>query len=486
MAYLVNLCSDDPKFSLITNSQNMGIAVATNQAFSLASGEWTTFLDHDDLLRPHSLASCVQAMNHTPSAKLIYSDEDKIDDEGRRFDPYFKCDFSDELILAMNYFNHLTVIKTKEIKKAGEWNSELDGAQDYDMELRVLKNIERESIIHIPKILYHWRASQNSEAHRRNIKENARAASRKAVQAYLKSKNMSAIVETCPHSGYNRVRFEPLGTPKVTMIIPTRNQRVLLETCVSSIFEKTNYTNFEIIIVDNGSDETSTLTYLAEISKNPKVRILEYDKPFNFSAINNFAVEQAGGDIICLLNNDIEILSEDWLIEMLSWIQIEGIGCVGAKLLYSNKTVQHGGVVLGISGIAGHSHKYFPESELGYYGRLAVVQNFSAVTAACMMFKKADFFSVGGFNAENLVVSYNDVDLCLKFSAHGLRTVWTPYSVLTHYESMSRGKYISDSKREQWSKEARYMLQTWDNIIDNDPYYSQNLSRIKEDFSFRM
>jgi len=486
MAYLETLCADDPRFKMILNAQNMGIAAATNQAFSLASGEWTTFLDHDDLLRPQSLAVCVKAINETPSAKLIYSDEDKIDDEGRRFDPYFKCDFSDELILAMNYFNHLTMIKTDEIRKVGKWNSHLDGAQDYDMVLRVLNNIERGTVIHIPQILYHWRASIDSEARTRNVKTHASAASRQAVETYLKSKDFLAVVETCAHSGYNRVKLQNGITPKISIIIPTRNQKALLKTCMSSIFAKTTYANFEVIIVDNGSDEAATKAYMVEQAQNPIVTVLSYDKPFNYSAINNFAIEQAKGELICLLNNDIEVLSEGWLEEMQSWLQIEGVGCVGAKLLYPNKTVQHGGVILGIAGIAGHAHKYFPQSKLGYYGRLAVAQNFSAVTAACMLFAKQDFLSVGGLNAEDLAVSYNDVDLCLKFGAKGLRTVWTPYAELTHFESVSRGKHISDEKREQWSSEAQYMRQTWADVIDNDPYYSENLSRIKEDFSFRM
>jgi len=409
--FLEGLCSSDSRFKCAKNAQNMGIAAATNRAFSLVTGEWTTFLDHDDLLRPHSLAECVRVIQTSDKVKLIYSDEDKIDDEGQRFDPYFKCDYSEELILSMNYFNHLTVIKSDEISKAGVWNSQLDGAQDYDMVLRVLQSLKKENVAHIPKILYHWRASKDSEALTRNVKEKARAASVTAVENYLQAKSYDGSVETCEHSGYNRVKLALRDTPKVSIIIPTRNQASVLEKCVSSIFQKTTYSNFEIIIIDNGSDDEATKSYLAAINQKSNVRVLEYDKPFNYSEINNYAVGEATGDIICLLNNDTEVMTTGWLSEMLPWLMVDGVGCVGAKLLYPNNTVQHAGVILGIAGIAGHSHKYFPKSKLGYYGRLAVVQNFSAVTAACMMFRKADFISVDGLNAKDLAVSYNDVDL---------------------------------------------------------------------------
>ena len=484
--YLQGLAQSDARFLVTSNEDSAGIAGATNKAFTLTTGEWTTFLDHDDLLRPHSLAACVEVINQTPHAKLIYSDEDKIDEEGRRFDPYFKCDFSEELILSMNYFNHLTMIKTDELCKAGTWNSRLDGAQDYDMVLRVLRNIEPETIVHIPKILYHWRASSHSEALTRNVKKHAGEAGAKAVKNYLQARDISADVRLCETSGYNRVNIATVETPKISIIIPTRNQKTLLERCVTSIFEKTTYPNFEIIIVDNGSDDLATKNYMADVAQDEAVTILKYDKPFNYSEINNFAVDNAQGDLICLLNNDTKVLTSAWLSEMQSWLQLPHIGCVGAKLLYPNLTVQHGGVILGIGGVAGHSHKYFPGSELGYYGRLSVVQNFSAVTAACVMFRKADFLKVGGLNSKDLAVSYNDVDLCLKFGERGLRTVWTPYAELIHYESMSRGKNVSGEKRVQWSDEARYMRQRWENIIENDPYYSPNLSRLKEDFSFRL
>lgn len=487
-AYLEALTQSDPRVLLTSNETSMGIAGATNQAFSLATGAWTGFLDHDDLLRPHSLATFVEVIENNPDVKIIYSDEDKVDDEGKRFDPYFKCGFSDELILSMNYFNHLTMIETNEIRKAGIWNSDLDGAQDYDMVLRVISNIARDAIFHIPKILYHWRASQYSEALTRDIKQNANFAGAKAVENYLNREDISASVTICAHSGYNRVTLPKTHgeAAKISIIIPTRNQKNLLERCVTSIFENTTYPNFEIIIIDNESDDDATKKYMADVSQNEAITVLNYDKPFNYSAINNFAVEHAAGDIICLLNNDTKVLTSGWLSEMQAWLNREGVGCVGAKLLYPNQTVQHGGVILGIGGIAGHSHKYFPTSELGYYGRLSVVQNFSAVTAACMMFKKTDFLKVGGLNAEDLAVSYNDVDLCLKFLSAGLRTVWTPYVELIHYESMSRGKGVSDEKRVQWSNEARYMRLTWESLLEEDPYYSPNLTRLREDFSFKL
>ena len=483
--YIKYELSDDQRFVINKNNKNRGISKTTMTCFKASCGDWITCLDHDDILREHALAECVLAINKNPDVKIVYSDEDKINIHDFRFDPYFKCDFAPELLLSMNYFGHLTVIRRDMIARAGLWNPDHDGAQDHDLVLRVTENCKTANIIHIPKILYHRRISDDSDISSNRIKVCSKTVANRVVAEHLNRQGLTADVSTDDSTGYNRIRLGLSQAPQVTIIIPTKNKHGLLKTCITSILKKTEYENFDILVINNASDEIKSIKYLEDLQRHPTISVTEYANPFNYSAINNFAVERTQSDVLCFLNNDVKALSKGWMREMLSWLSICGVGCVGAKLIYPNRTVQHAGVVLGIGGVTGHAHKYYPKNASGYFDRLMVVQNFSAVTGACMMVRRDDFLSVGGFDEDSFPISYNDVDLCLKLNAIGLRTVWTPHAVLVHYESASRGKLDMGAKLTHWAAEARAFREKWQILVDDDPYYSPNLSRTREDFSLR-
>ncbi|RUZ78752.1 glycosyltransferase [Mesorhizobium sp. M7A.F.Ca.US.006.01.1.1] len=474
----------DPRIKIVFRDKNGHISHASNSALELVTGEWVALLDHDDLLRSHALAEIVLEIDRHPDAELIYSDEDKIDAEGRRYAPCFKPDFSRELFRSQNYLNHLTVHRAENIRAVGGWRPGFEGSQDYDLNLRVFERIGPERIRHIPKVLYHWRAVEGSTALGGSQKSYAYVAGLRALEEHVERMNIPAKAEEAPGTPFYRLRFfVPEPQPLVSLIIPTRDKVELLRNCVESIREKTTYGNYEILVVDNGSMEEETLAYFRELKKAKNVRVLRYDKPFNYSAINNFAVGKAKGSIIGLVNNDIEVISPDWLTEMASWAVQPDVGCVGAKLYYANDTVQHGGVIVGVGGVAGHSHKHFPRHHPGYFSRLKVLQNLSAVTAACLLIRKSVFEEVGGLNEIDLTVAFNDVDLCLKVQEAGYTNVWTPYAELYHLESISRGAEDAPEKMARFKSEIMYMQRRWKKIIEHDPFYSPNLTRGREDFS---
>ena len=474
----------DPRIKVEFRSQNGHIARATNSAFEMSSGDWTALLDHDDLLRPHALAEVALEIDRHPGAELIYSDEDKIDADGARYDPYFKPDYSRELFRSQNYFNHLTVHRAANIRAIGGWRPGFEGSQDYDLSLRILERIDPAGIRHIPKILYHWRAVAGSTASMGTEKSYARRAGLLALQEHVNRLGLPATVENAPDTPFYRMRFSvPEPQPLVSLIVPTRDKIDLLRGCIESIRDKTTYRNYEIIVVDNGSTEDRTKTYFAELERAANVRVIQYDRPFNYSAINNFAVEQANGQIVGLVNNDIEVISPDWLTEMVSWAIQPDVGCVGAKLYYGDDTIQHAGVIMGLGGVAGHSHKHFPRDHPGYFFRLKVVQDISAVTAACLIVRKAVYQEIGGLNETDLKIAFNDVDFCFRTRKAGYMNVWTPYAELYHLESVSRGLEDDPRKFARFGGEMDYMRQTWltDRLVD--PYYSPNLTRAREDFS---
>ncbi|TKT77686.1 glycosyltransferase family 2 protein [Aquamicrobium sp. LC103] len=476
----------DERIKLVFREENGHISRATNSAFALASGEWIALLDHDDLLRPHALAEVAFEIARHPAAELIYSDEDKLDAKGNRYDPFFKPDFSRELFRSQNYLNHLTVHRAENIRAVGGWRPGFEGSQDYDLSLRVFEGIDAANIRHIPKVLYHWRAVDGSTAVSRDGKDYAHGAGMRALQEHVARVKLPAAVEEAPETPFYRLRFAvPEPQPLVSLIIPTRDRVELLKGCVESILEKTTYSNYEIVIVDNGSVEQSTLAYFKELKSRKNIRVLAYRKKFNYSAINNFAVGKAKGEIVGLINNDIEVISPDWLTEMVSWAAQPDVGCVGAKLYYANDTIQHAGVILGIGGVAGHSHKYFPRDHPGYFSRLKVIQNLSAITGACLIVRKKIFEAVEGLNAKDLAVAFNDVDFCLKVHEAGYRNVWTPYAELYHLESISRGAEDNPEKIARFISEATFMKNSWHSELKYDPFYSQNLSRFKEDFSMK-
>lgn len=478
---LTEYCARDARIKVAWRETNGHIAAASNTALELVSGEWTALLDHDDILPPHALAEVALEIARRPDAELIYSDEDKLGPDDARTDPFFKPDFSRELFRAQNYLNHLTVHRTKNIRAVGGWHTEFDGSQDYDLNLRIFEKIEPSQIRHIPKILYHWRASIDSTASKTQAKEYAYANGMKALGEHVARCGLDATVAAAPGVPYFRLQHAlPDPPPLVSLIIPTKDGAKFLRRCIGSIRDRTKYANYEIVVVDNGSRDPETVDYLREIEKIEGARVLRYDRPFNFSAINNFAVAEAKGSIIGLINDDIEVISPDWLKEMVSWAAQPDIGCVGAKLIYANETIQHAGVILGIGGVAGHSHKYFPRSSNGYFSRLKLVQNLSAVTAACLLVRKEVYWEVGGFT-EELAVAFNDVDFCLKVRAAGYLNVWTPYAELYHFESASRGAEDNPEKVRRFQSEINYMQRHWE--LHDDPYYSPHLSRTREDFS---
>jgi GT2 family glycosyltransferase len=442
-------------------------------------------LDHDDILRPHALAEVAFALDRNPDAEIIYSDEDKIEEDGRRrFDPFFKPDWNPDLFLSQNYLNHLTVHRAANIRAAGGWRQDYYGSQDYDLNLRIVRAIDQRRIVHIPKILYHWRLTPQSMAQDESSKGYAVENAIKALQSYLDGSETRGDVEQIPETNWYRIRYAlPEPAPLASLIIPTRNGFAILKSCIDSIAAKTTYSNYEIIIVDNGSDDPETLSYFRDLEARGAARVLPYPHPFNYSAINNFAVAQAKGNVVALVNNDIEVISPDWLTEMVSLALRPGIGCVGAKLYYPNDTIQHAGVIVGLGGVAGHSHKMFERKARGYFGRLKVTQNVSAVTGACLVVKKSIYEEVGGLDEENLKVAFNDVDFCLKVTEAGYFNVWTPFAELYHHESVSRGSEDDPVKRARFKSEVLFMKSKWGSVLSGDPHYSPHLTLKYEDYS---
>ncbi|MGZ8172764.1 MAG: glycosyltransferase family 2 protein [Methylobacter sp.] len=472
----------DPRIVVVFRERNGHVSAASNSALEHVSGEWVALLDHDDLLAEPALFWVAEAANRHPEARLIYSDEDKIDAEGRRCDPYFKCDWNIDLFYSHNLITHLGVYRTALVREIGGFREGFEGAQDYDLALRCLERIGADAIHHIPRVLYHFRVHAESTAPASATKRHARLAGERALNEHLRRCGVGAYAELIGH-GY-RVHYAlPEAAPKVSLIIPTRNGMPLIRQCVSSILEKTTYPNYEILIIDNGSDDPGALRYFEEIASEARVRIVRDDRPFNFSGLNNAAVRRAEGVVIGLINDDIEVIAPDWLGEMVSFALQPAIGAVGARLLYPNNTLQHGGVILGVGGVAGHSHKHLPRHQEGYFRRASLVQGISAVTAACLVIRKAIYEQVGGLNETDLAVAFNDVDFCLRVREAGYRNVWTPYAELYHHESASRGRERTRAKQARFAREIAYMKSCWGHILFNDPAYSPNLTLIREDFS---
>jgi len=473
----------DDRISIQLNEVNQGISVTTNDALAMAKGDYIALLDHDDEISIDALYENAKVINSTPDAGLIYSDEDKIDMQGERLEAYFKPDYSPDLLHTNNYICHFTVIKKSIAEELGGFREGLDGSQDHDIIIRSAAAAER--VIHIPKILYHWRKIPGSTAVTYDSKSYAWEAGRKAVEDQLKKDETGVAVEFGSLKGTYRVYRDIKGSPLVSIVIPFKDKPELLESCLNSILNRSSYENLEIIGVSNNSDEALTferMDYYANLDK--RVRFVEHNVPFNFSSICNFGVEQTKGEYLVLLNNDIEIISPDWIERLLEHAQRDEIGAVGGKLLYPDGRIQHAGVVAGMVGAAGHPHKFFPDNHIGYHGRLQMVYNVSAVTGAMMMIKKTKYKEIGGLDDENLAVAYNDIDFCLKLLDKGYRNVFTPHSKATHYESISRGYEDTDDKMQRLLKEQKYFLDTWADFLEaGDPYYNPNLSLKNERFS---
>lgn len=464
--------------------ENGGISVNTNEAVALAAGEYLMLCDHDDTLEPDALYEIVKAINDT-GADVLYTDEDKVSMDGRHyFDPNFKPDFNLFRLRENNYICHIFVVKKSLTDETGLLRSEFDGAQDFDFILRCCEKAQK--ITHIPKVLYHWRCHMDSTAADPSSKAYAYEAGRKAVREHYQRLGIDAKVEMTERPGWYRSHVKVQGNPLISVIIPNKDHTDDLELCLFSMTRKSTYRNYEILIVENNSEKEETFEYYRKLpDRYPKARVLTWEKEFNYSAINNFAAKEAKGGYLLFLNNDVEILTPDWMEEMLQNCQQENVAAVGAKLYYPDDTIQHAGVVLGLGGIAGHIMCRASKEDPGYFGRMISVQEISAVTAACMMVKKSDFDAVGGLD-ETFQVAFNDIDLCMKFRAAGKKIIFTPYAELYHYESKSRGLEDTPEKQFRFDKEVKRFQEKWAQQLEmEDPYYSPNLSVTEGDCSLR-
>lgn len=460
-------------------SQNLGISENTNVAISFSTGDYVAFCDHDDVISIDALYEVVKAINSS-DADFIYTDEDILEN-GIRKNPHFKPDFSPDLLTSYNYICHLCVVKRKLLDEVGLLNKEFDGAQDYDFVLRATEKAK--NIVHIPKVLYHWRAHETSTSYSSSAKEYVYMAGKRAIEEHFKRINIKAKVEILDEPGRYRVKYDVIGNPKISIIIPNKDSKSDLKKCIDSIL-KSSYQNYEIVIVENNSKTKEIFDYYDKIQKdndNIKVVSIKIDK-FNYSLINNFGVKNSKGEYIVLLNNDTKVLSNDWMEEMLRICQRDDVGIVGAKLLYPDFKVQHAGVVVGIGGVAGHVNVNIAENEEGYFSRANVINNFSAVTAACLMIKRSIFEKIDGLD-EKLQVAFNDIDLCMKVRKLKYLIVFTPYAKLMHYESKTRGSEDTPEKIKRFESEMDVFKSKWKDELDRgDPYYNINLRLDKVNF----
>jgi len=462
--------------------ENKGISGNSNEAIKMSTGDYVCFLDHDDMLMPHALYSNAALINSDIDYEFIYSDEDKITEDGsRRMDPFFKPDFSPDMFFSFNYITHFTVISRKLLDRVGYFDGKYNGAQDYDLFLRATEQAKK--IGHISDILYHWRIAPTSTAFSSDTKSYTVEAGRSAIEAAVKRRGLKAHVKLGVLPNYYNVVYDiPEPQPMISIIIPNHNEAATLRKCIDSILEKTTYKNYEIIIAENNSTDKKLFNYYKTLESKDNIKIVTWNHPFNFSALNNFAASHAKGELLLFLNNDMSVISRDWLGQMAMHACRSEIGAVGAKLLYPDNTVQHGGIILRIGGVAGHSHKFADMDDVGSFARMALVHDVSAVTAACLMVRRELFDKVGGFD-EKFVVACNDVDFCLKLRALGFYNLWTPYAKLYHYESKTRGYEDTPEKEQRFNAERRLWLDKWSAAYPYDPFYNRNLTLVFQDYS---
>lgn len=470
------------------NGQQLRISENTNAALWAATGDFIAFGDHDDLFSPDALYECVRLLNDYPDTELIYSDEDKVDGAGKRyFEPHFKSDYNPDLLESMNYFCHLVVVKDDLQQRVGYLDADYDGAQDYDFVLRCTEQTTPGQIRHIPKILYHWRSHQDSTAENPESKRYAFEAGRRAVQAHYDRLGIVAAVREGEYPGLYETEFTITDDPMISILIPNKDHLVDLQTCIRSITEQSDYENYEILIIENNSTEPETFAGYEELGRqDARIRVLRYEGSFNFSAINNFGAAHAKGAYLLLLNNDTEMIHGDCLRQLLGPCQRPEVGITGALLYYGDDTIQHAGVVLGFGGIAGHAFIGEKRGDNGYFSRIICRQDYSAVTAACLMVKTSVYREVGGMS-EDLRVAFNDIDFCMKVRKAGYLVVYNPGAELYHFESKSRGLENTQEKIERFNGEIAQFLARWgEDIKAGDPYYNPNLSLDKADFSLRL
>lgn len=475
----------DSRIRVVYHDRQYRISENTNEAIAIATGDFLAFMDHDDVLPSHALYECVRVVNEKPETEVIYSDEDKTSMFGNRyFQPHFKPDFNIDLLCSVNYISHFFVVKKSLQEQIGVLRQEFDGSQDYDFILRCVENAEH--ICHIPKVLYHWRCHEESTAENPESKLYAFEAGKRAVQAHYDRLGIPAEVSMGEQLGLYRTRFIRTYDPLVSILIPNMDHVEDLRRCIDSLVEKTTYQNYEIILIENNSKEECTFAYYEELkAKNPKVKIVTYTGTFNYSDINNFGASYANGEYYVLLNNDTRVINEDWLDEFLGYGMRKDVGIVGARLYYGDDTIQHAGVILGLGGMAGHCFVSYPKYDPGYFCRIITAQDYSAVTAACMMVRRSVFEEVGGLSVD-LAVAFNDIDFCLKVREAGYLVVYNPYVEFYHYESKSRGLEDTPEKLERFQKEIATLEEHWPEVFTKpDPYYNPNLTLKRCDFGLR-
>ncbi len=480
--FLRDAAGSDPRIKVIFREENGHIAACSNSALTLATGEWIALLDQDDLLAEHALAFAAATIVGHPDAGLIYSDEDKIDNAGARTEPYFKSDWNPELFLVQNFINHLGLYRRDLLREIGGFRDLFGGSQDYDLALRAIERLRPEQIVHIPRVLYHWRKIPGSLAATSDAKEYAHESARRAICEHLSRTGIKAQVVACPeNSAAHRIIYElPANPPLVSIVIPTRDQPKLLRQCIEGVRARTSYPRFDFVIVDNDSRGAETKMLLDELRCADGVTVIEEKSEFNFSRLVNTGADVARGELLALINDDVMPENPEWLGEMVSQLLQPGVGAVGARLWYPDGRLQHGGVIVGLGGVAGHAHYRWPHGHPGYFNRAILQQNFSAVTAACMLVSKSVFKGLGRFDEENLGVSFNDIDFCLRMVEKGLRIVWTPQANLVHHESASRRRQFSEEQKLEFRREAEWMQERWSDTLAHDPYYNPNLSLSEE------
>ncbi len=487
--FIKKLAEEDKRIKAVYRKENGHISANTNSALEIATGDYIAFIDHDDCLALNALYENVLAINEDGNRDFIYSDEDLIDINDNHSDAYFKSDWCPDSFLARNYINHFTVIKKDLIKEIGGFREGFEGAQDYDLYLRATEKAK--SIYHIPKILYHWRIHKESTAGNSLTKPYAYISGVKALEETLKRRNLKGTVQSLPNTqGYYQISYDLLNKENdlVSIIIPTKNKHELCEVAIKSVFDLSTYQNFEIILVNNNSDEPAFFEWVKTWEKKEPKRFkcIEDNGSFNFSRLMNNGSKIASGKYLLLLNNDIKVIEPQFITNMVRYCQLERIGIVGAKLIFSNNTIQHAGVVIGLGGIAGHVFVGLDKEESGYFKYLISVNNYSALTAACLMVRKSVFDQVNGFE-EKLAVEFNDVDFCLKVKDAGYDNVYLPNVELYHYESISRGHPHKDRKSYiQHVNDLKFFEKKWKKYIEHDPCYNSNLSMIYTDFRLKI
>lgn len=475
-ALLEGYAAEDSRIRVNIRAANGHISANSNSALALATGDYVALMDADDLIPEDALFWVAHEIALNPDVDLLFSDEDKIDAAGRRFDPYFKTAWNPALMLAQNAFCHLGVLRRSLVEKVGRFREGYEGAQDHDLVLRCADETTPERIRHIPRVLYHWRVLPTSTAASLSAKPYAANAGQRAIEDHLRRRGIKASVETAAASFYQVIYALPDPRPRVSIIVPTTLRNAVTPRCLRSVLDKTRYDNFELVLVANETDLDAAQAKFADLLRDPRVRTLGYQAPaFNFSWVNNFGARETRGDLICFLNDDIEAIDADWLARLVARVSLEGVGAAGPMLYYPSELIQHAGVLLGVGGVADHAFRNEPRGQTGYFARAALEQDYSCVTAACLLVRRTAFEAAGGFDVA-LPSAFNDVDFCIRLRRTGLRIVWTPAAQMIHHESATFGAHDSPGRMEQFERDFEALRSRWRDILDNDPCYNPNLS----------